>query len=256
MGCTAFYTDKSLSFSYLDLSVNSLKSKESHYIFKQFLQKCSITFFQNKELFVTHQEKKLSQQQITATTCAVLAFVECSEFSDFNEKIQIRKTQLNALWFSHFIGLLFDPKTPTVAHTYFYRPSMKLREGNVLTLVCLSIQRWASHVFITHNALDLTGPLLDMGFHWTWIPPPLAHGISLHRDPLPLLVTSGDHYWRPVQIFHLRTPLPVLTSGCYWSTYSRCKQAVGILLDILVQTYVQDNVAIWYHFQFCMSQNW
>ena len=76
-----------------------------------------MTVFQIAQLFVTHQEFFLSHQQIAATMCAILAFVECSEFSDFNEKFQIGKAQLNALWFSHFIGLLFDPKRPTVAHT-------------------------------------------------------------------------------------------------------------------------------------------
>ena len=56
-----------------------------------------MTFFHTEQLFVTHQEFFLSHQQITTTTCEILAFVECSEFSDFNEKIQIPKTQLNTL---------------------------------------------------------------------------------------------------------------------------------------------------------------
>ena len=41
---------------------------------------------------------------------------------------------------------------------HFCHPSMKLRDGNVFTGVCLSIhgERGGSHVTITHDALDLT----------------------------------------------------------------------------------------------------
>ena len=43
-----------------------------------FLQKL-FYYIQSLELFVTHKEKNLflSHQQIAATTCAILAFVEC-----------------------------------------------------------------------------------------------------------------------------------------------------------------------------------
>ena len=45
------------------------------------------------------------------------------------------------------------------------------------------------HVTITHDALNLTVQL-----------PPPEHGASLDRDSAPLIVASGGHYWRPIQM--------------------------------------------------------
>ena len=71
----------------------------------------------------------------------------------------------------------------------FYHPSTKLREGIVFTRV-LSLHR-GPHMTIIHDALDLalqaTHPAQSQtSDHQTW-------------DCLPLLVTSGDDHWRPVQ---------------------------------------------------------
>ena len=77
---------------------------------------------------------------------------------------------------------------------YFYRPPPKLREGNVFSRVCLSVchsLHRGSHVTITLDALDLT-------IQW-------PHGTSLYRKPL--LVTSGDQYWRLVQTCSPEDPL-------------------------------------------------
>ena len=59
----------------------------------------------------------------------------------------------------------------------FYRPRMKLWEGNVFSFVCLSIE--APHIAITHDALDLT--------------------ILGSLGPGPLVVTSKNQDWRLIK---------------------------------------------------------
>ena len=80
----------------------------------------------------------------------------------------------------------------------FYRPPTKLREGNVFTDVCHSLQG--------------RGPVWPV-----W----------------PLLVTSGDHHSRPVQSCSLQDH-SVPTPGGYWTTYSWCKRVDHILLECFV----------------------
>ena len=62
----------------------------------------------------------------------------------------------------------------------FYRPQMKLQEGNVFISICLSFCSGGAHVTITHDAL---GPA-----------------------PIPLLLISGGHHLRPVQTCSLEDP--------------------------------------------------
>ena len=95
-------------------------------------------------------------------------------------------------------------------------PPTKLREGNVYTRVCLFTGGGGPYVIITHDALVLTVHALHAGVpscpldirhgtllaprHQTWDQPP---------TPMPLLVISGGHHWRPVQICSLEdTPHP------------------------------------------------
>ena len=69
---------------------------------------------------------------------------------------------------------------------------------------------------ITHDALDLTVHPPPSGPPWF----PSGHGTW---GPFPLLVTSGDHHWSPIQNCSLdlavQFPLPVLTSGGHQRTY-------------------------------------
>ena len=58
-----------------------------------------------------------------------------------------------------------------------------------LAFVCLQ-GRGGPHVTITHDALDLTVQPPLPHRHQTWAPP---------GPPTPLLMTSHDHFWRPVQ---------------------------------------------------------
>ena len=94
-----------------------------------------------------------------------------------------------------------------VQFSIYFRPTLKLREGNVFSVsVHHSVrEEGVPMVTITHEALNLTvqGPLLQ---HETWTP-----GLS----PFHLLVTSDSNYWRPGQTCSLENPptLPVLTSG-------------------------------------------
>ena len=99
---------------------------------------------------------------------------------------------------------------------HIYHQPTKLREGNVLSYVCLSVRpQEGSNVTITHGALYLTvlgSPLVPAPAPQTWT--------SLYRDPLPpnmfklihlgsrLLVTSGGQDWRPLQTCLLEDPLP------------------------------------------------
>ena len=123
-------------------------------------------------------------------------------------------------------------------YCYFRRPAKK-RKGNVFIVVCLSVHRGIPHGNITHDALVLTvenpwscpqtlpmgspGPspalTLDMEPLAPALPPNIRHGTT-YQYPSPLLLISGDHYWRPVQICSLENPTPpILTSGGR-STYS------------------------------------
>ena len=69
---------------------------------------------------------------------------------------------------------------------------------------------------ITIDALDLTVQA-----------PRHPHGLGIS-----LVVTSGGHYWRPVQTCSLHDPPPsVPTSGSYSSTYGLHKRAVHVLLE-------------------------
>ena len=108
----------------------------------------------------------------------------------------------------------------------------KGREGNlILELVTDSQLYWdplyrapTPHPFpdIRHGTLSLSpGPT----------PIPIRQTREPHAPPPPLLVASAGHHWRPVQIVHLRTPPPVLTSkarnirlvsgwcASYWNTF-------------------------------------
>ena len=74
-------------------------------------------------------------------------------------------------------------------------PPTKLWEGNVFICVCPSVSQSVNggpHVTITYDALDITvqcpAPSPGRFGHQTWDPP----------APVPLLVTSVDHHWRPV----------------------------------------------------------
>ena len=58
-----------------------------------------------------------------------------------------------------------------MTHHAYYRPPMKLREGNVFSHVCQSTGGGGSHVTIIHDALDLTvqgspGPTLANEIWW------------------------------------------------------------------------------------------
>ena len=91
---------------------------------------------------------------------------------------------------------------PTGMHScYCYHPPMELQEGNLFSCVHLSfcLPSVGPHVTITQDAWDLiVQPPL---------PPPLPRPSPQTSDPLtPLLMTSGGHHCKPVELFHLRTP--------------------------------------------------
>ena len=100
---------------------------------------------------------------------------------------------------------------------------MPLWEGNISShvhlSVCMSVSlsTRGSHVTITHNALDFT---IQPPFLCLVTPSPL-HGTLIYRDQGtwdlvvqgPLLMTSGDKDWRPVQTCSPQDLSTVLTSG-------------------------------------------
>ena len=106
--------------------------------------------------------------------------------------------QTCSLWSPHFYRQAGG--WPSTERPSCYHPPTKLWEGNVFTGVCDSIQR-GPLVTITHDAMNLT-----VQPHW---PQTAGHQTC---DPqlstLPLLLTFGGQYLRPVQIVHLRNPLP------------------------------------------------
>ena len=114
-----------------------------------------------------------------------------------------------------------------VQFSIYFRPTLKLREGNVFSCVCPPFCPGGGgpHVTITHDALNVTvqgpsPPTRDMG------PPGLS--------PFHLLVTSDSNYWRPGQTCSLENPptLPVLTSGgMLTKVHTVGKWAVRILLE-------------------------
>ena len=118
-------------------------------------------------------------------------------------------------------------------YIYIFMTSMKIHNNSIMSYSFAAHQRscrkvmfsvmsvhqsviltteGASHVTITHDALDLT------------IQRHPQHGVSLHRDPwawnLIIEVTSGGHHWRHVQTCSFEDP-PVLTSGGHCSNFSR-----------------------------------
>ena len=83
-----------------------------------------------------------------------------------------------------------------------FRPPTKLREDNVFTRVCLSINsRGESHVTIIHDSLDLTVqlPPPHIGPHWTGTPvsdiwwPSLGACSNLFTSGHPPVLTSGGY---------------------------------------------------------------
>ena len=78
--------------------------------------------------------------------------------------------------------------------SYYYRPSTKLREGNVFSHICLSKEGRGSHVTNNYDALWTSlyrcptphPSLLWPRPHWTgtsWPQPSPGDGTSLDRDP-------------------------------------------------------------------------
>ena len=85
----------------------------------------------------------------------------------------------------------------------------KSREGNVFAGVCLSVRK--------------AGPSCD---HYPWFIGPHCTGTPSQRHGTswePLLVTSGDHLFRPFKLVNLGSPLELTSDGetCTIST-SRC----------------------------------
>ena len=82
----------------------------------------------------------------------------------------------------------------------YYHPPTKLREGNVFSHVCLSTgveeEGWSLPWCILPHCTESPHP------NQTWDTSPLPrHGIW--EQLYPLLVTSGSHHWKPVQICSL-----------------------------------------------------
>ena len=70
--------------------------------------------------------------------------------------------------------------------------------------------------------------------YWTslYSPPPTSDNEPLSAPTIPLLVTSGGHYWRPVETCSLEDPpKPILTSGGDTESCTIAKRAVRILLE-------------------------
>ena len=128
--------------------------------------------------------------------------------------------------------MIFEYKMWKIFFGDYYRPSMKLREGNVFTHVCLSVhRRWGEWDVYGHYSW-----CMDLTVQNSCGPGSSGHWISLYRDPLapatlqtldinvqgppgPLLVSSGGHPLRPVKTCSLEDPSTlVLTSGDYGST--------------------------------------
>ena len=103
----------------------------------------------------------------------------CSTFKLSKQKWIQSMQQCKFLWCDYF---LVKKKNPCI----YYRLPMMLREGNVISHVCLSVHR-GSHV---------TNYPWCFGSHCT-VPP--GHGPHCTGTPPSLLVTSGGHQWRPVQ---------------------------------------------------------
>ena len=101
-----------------------------------------------------------------------------------------------------FIGTFIHLRTVFMIN---YRPTTKMREGNVVTGVFLSFcwaEQGGSHVTITNanDALEFTVQPPPPRHRTPCAPSPPRHGTSLDREPLPLLVTSGCHHWRPCSL--------------------------------------------------------
>ena len=93
------------------------------------------------------------------------------------------------------------------ASSSFYRPSTKLREGNVFSRVCPCdhLMHWTS----------LYSPQTsDMG-------PPQPCPSWIYQTWIPQIGTSGGHHLRPAQTCSFEDPPcpPLLTSGGHQSTY-------------------------------------
>ena len=76
--------------------------------------------------------------------------------------------------------------------------NMKLQEGHVFTGVCL----FPCEHYLDASDLIVQSPSLSFPGHQTWDPspgpsPPDIRPVTLMA--LALVVTSGDHHWRPVQ---------------------------------------------------------
>ena len=145
---------------------------------------------------------------ITTTTILVFYLPAAS-----GEKVSLGVTVLLALTvFLLMVAESTPPQSDSIplmgTYNDIYRPQTKFREGNVFRGVCRSFCSGEGGSPCDHYP-DMGPGYLHPPGHEAWV---LTH---------PPLLTSGGHYWRPVQTFHLRTYPPVLTSsGGQQNTYS------------------------------------
>ena len=72
--------------------------------------------------------------------------------------------------------------------------------------------------------------------HQTW-DPSKPHPPHI-RPGTPLIVTSGGHHWRRVQIYSFEDPLAATSNSGYWSLNGRRKRAVRILLECFLVSHI------------------
>ena len=123
------------------------------------------------------------------------------------------------------------PKYIVTFHIFFlqpgehiYRPSTKLREGNVFTMM---------HGTSLHRATP--GPAPRHGTPQPLLPPDIRHG----TPPCPLLLTCGGHHWRPFQTCSPEDPLSPLVLTSAIEACMVGKRMVRILLECFLVSIIE-----------------